>query len=149
MKKIIFLITILLIQNITIAYEVLPDIKLNDSTNPYRKTLKQKLKDVPIQLKNNPKTEEFPKENYALSRMEREWFKKEFPHLEKEERVERLEEKLFGTIQSGNIEQRINNLKDAFDTQKLIQAKEHSYGYNIFSGLPTSVPMNVDELLGQ
>ena len=135
-------------QNMVIAYEILPNKSVGNSYNPYKQSFKEKLKDSPIHLKNSINNDNLPSENYALSRMEREWFKKEFPNLNTENRVENLEEKLFGSIQSGSLKKRINQLKDAFDAQKIIQAKEHSYGFNIFSGLPTSVPMNVDELLG-
>lgn len=148
MKKFILLISCIIIcQNITIAYEYLPDKNTQNYMNPYKQELKEKIKDMPVKLKNNIQKDELPSESYAVSRMEREWFRKEFPKLNMEERVENLEEKIFGAIQSGKLNKRINNLKDAFDAQKTIQAREHSFGFNIFSGLPTSVPMNVDKLL--
>ena len=84
----------------------------------------------------------------SLSRMEREWLHKEFNTDSDEERITRLEEKVFGTIHDVNIQTRYKQLRRAFDVQKEIQQKHRWYN-EVMSGIPTSVPMNIDGLVGE
>lgn len=81
----------------------------------------------------------------ALSRMEREWLNKEYPQESDEVRISRLEEKVFGTIHDIDTKTRYSHLRQAFDTKKMMQGKRSS---NYLYGNPTSIPMNVDGLLG-
>lgn len=81
----------------------------------------------------------------SLSRMEREWFHKEFPQDNDDIRLDRLEEKVFGTIHDVEKNIRYDQLRKAFDAKKNRYAQRRP---NYLYGTPTSIPMNVDELLG-
>lgn len=102
----------------------------------------------PEKMQNPFKSNEESKYNNVLSRMEREWFRKEYTNLSDEDRVCQLEEKVFGAIHDGDIKFRCNQLRKAFDAKKSIQAKHRNYTRGMYSGLPTSTPMNIDGLLG-
>lgn len=80
----------------------------------------------------------------AISRMEREWLHKEFPQENDDKRISRLEEIVFGTIHDIDLNTRYIQLKKAFDTKKNLQVK---HSPNFLYGTPTSIPMNVDQLL--
>ena len=80
----------------------------------------------------------------SLSRMEREWFHKEFNKDNDEMRLERLEEKVFGTVHDVDKKVRYHQLQKAFDAKKMMQAQNRK---NHFYGTPTSVPINVDDLI--
>lgn len=81
----------------------------------------------------------------SLSRMEREWLHKEYNEESDEQRINRLEENIFGTIHEIDKNQRYDQLRQAFDAKKHMQAK---YKHNYLYGNPTSIPMNVNDLLG-
>ena len=85
------------------------------------------------------------KYSQSLSRMEREWLKREFANEEDEIRLSRLEEKVFGTIHDKDKSSRYRQLKQAFDAKKNIQQQGRYYR---FGGRPTSIPMNIDGLIG-
>lgn len=80
----------------------------------------------------------------SLSRMEREWFHKEFNNDNEEIRISRLEEKVFGTIHDVDKATRYHQLQKAFDAKKIMQAK-HKKDY--LYGVPTSNPLNIDNLI--
>ena len=80
----------------------------------------------------------------ALSRMEREWFHREFNFENDEIRISRLEEKVFGTIHDVDLKIRYQQLCRAFDSKKSTQAK---YRKNYLYGVPTSDCINIDDLL--
>lgn len=81
--------------------------------------------------------------SYSLSRMEREWLKKEFEGETDEKRITRLEEKVFGTIHDIDIKTRYNQLRRAFDAEKTIRKKHKLHS---LSGFPTSTPISFDNL---
>ena len=85
----------------------------------------------------------------VLSRMEREWLHRENRDLPVEERLNLLEEKVFGTLHEGGTDIRCSRLQKAFNARKSIQAKHNRTGRNLFSGVPTSIPVNADELFNQ
>ena len=78
--------------------------------------------------------------------MEQEWFHKEFNHYTDEERINNLEEKIFGTIHDGDLNFRHKQLVKAFNARKSIQAKQNRLHRHLFSGVPTSIPMNANDL---
>ncbi len=80
----------------------------------------------------------------SLSRMEREWLHREFTEDNDETRMSRLEEKVFGTIHDIDTKSRYKHLQQAFDAKKTMRYKRRNNLYDY----PTSLPMNVDELLG-
>ena len=82
----------------------------------------------------------------SLSRMEREWLNKEYPSDTDEVRLDRLEEKVFGTIFENDIKSRYVNLRKAFDAKKQMQNKRSWFEQNIV-GMPTSVPIRAENLL--
>lgn len=147
--------------NITavIANEMLPHNYAPGSINPYRndpwfkqiKLNKPEFGKIQPDFYNSysqPSGITPSKYSNALSRMEREWFHKEFSYYPDEERISNLEEKVFGTIHDGDINFRYKQLRKAFDAKKSIQAKHNRFGRNLFSGVPTSIPVNVDDLFG-
>lgn len=77
--------------------------------------------------------------------MEKEWLNKEFPNEDDDVRISRLEETVFGAIQDIDINSRYTKLRKAFDAKKVMQVKHHS---NYLYSSPTSIPMNVNDLLG-
>lgn len=80
----------------------------------------------------------------SLSRMEREWLHKEFNNDSDDARISRLEENVFGTIHDIDINTRYNRLQKAFNVRKNRNIK--TSGDYLF-GTPTSIPMNVNDLL--
>lgn len=84
----------------------------------------------------------------SLSRMEREWLKQEYILEDDEERIIRLEERVFGTIQDSDLKTRYKKLRRAFDVKKEMQQKRKWYN-EVMSGVPTSIPMNVEGLMGE
>lgn len=82
------------------------------------------------------------KYSQSLSRMEMEWFHKEFDNEDDEIRLSRLEEKVFGTIHDVDKETRYRQLLKAFNVRKM---KHHKV--KKFSGNPTSTPMTIDDLI--
>ena len=163
MKKLLKLIfTIILSTNGIILYanEVLPQNYTPNNINPYKESWFKPVKAEnpfnkiqpefyhPEEMKNSYTQQEESKYNQVLSRMEREWFNKDYPYQTDEDRISRLEEIIFGTIHDGNIKARCNQLRKAFDARKNIQAKHKNYTHGMFSGLPTSTPMNIDGLIG-
>ena len=85
----------------------------------------------------------------SLLRMEQEWLHREFPEEAEEIRISRLEEYVFGTIHDVDIKIRYKNLQKAFNMRKLDQYKSNRRNYNRFSGVPTSIPMNVEDLINK
>ena len=86
------------------------------------------------------------KYSQSLSRMEREWLNKDFEGEDEEIRLNRLEEYVFGTIHDVDFKTRYKNLQKAFDTRKRAQYKNPQNIFNRFSGVPTSIPMNIEGL---
>lgn len=80
----------------------------------------------------------------SLSRMEREWLHREFNNENDEIRISRLEENVFGTIHDIDLKSRYSQLLRAFNLRK--STKEKTSRDYLF-GTPTSIPMNVDELI--
>ena len=80
----------------------------------------------------------------SLSRMEREWLKREFPSESDETRISRLEEKVFGSIHDIDKESRYSQLRKAFDARKTMRTRR---SMDYLYGSPTSIPMNVHDLL--
>ena len=76
--------------------------------------------------------------------MEREWLRKEFNNDDDNVRISRLEETVFGTIHDIDTKSRYNQLKKAFNAKKNRYMKTSR---DYLFGTPTSIPMNVDELL--
>ena len=76
--------------------------------------------------------------------MEREWLYKEYPHDSDVTRISRLEEKVFGSIHDIDMKTRYKHLQQAFDNKK---NKSYRRPNNLYD-YPTSLPMNVDDLLG-
>jgi len=139
------------------ANDMLPPAYSQEAQNPYKNDpwFKQIKVNQPEFGKIQPdfynkymQTNNMTPSKYAnvLSRMEREWFHKEFNNYPDEKRISNLEEKVFGTIHDGDINFRCNQLRKAFDARKSIQAKHRRLGRNMFSGIPTSIPMSADEL---
>lgn len=79
----------------------------------------------------------------SLSRMEREWLYREYPSENDEDRISRLEEKVFGTVHDIDTKTRYTRLRKAFDAQKNRIKKQK----RMFSGIPTSIPINIDGLI--
>ena len=138
--------------SVCFANDVLPQIYTPNNINPYQtkeswfrfvRSSHDKLLQPNFYHSEKIKKDE-SKYNNVLSRMEREWFGIEFVNHSEEERVEKLEEKVFGTIHDGDIKSRVTLLQKAFDARKIIKQQNMR---NMYSGLPTSIPMNVDELL--
>jgi hypothetical protein len=75
--------------------------------------------------------------------MEKEWLKKQYESLSDEERISQLEEKIFGTIHSGDLQMRCDQLSKAFNAQKTMQSRHQ----RTLQGVPTSIPMNIDEFI--
>jgi hypothetical protein len=84
----------------------------------------------------------------SLSRMEREWFHRDFNGEDDEIRLARLEERVFGTIHGVDKQKRYSQLVQAFNLRKTRQSCRSSAPRNWLYGVPTSLPMNVNDLLG-
>lgn len=135
--------------------DVLPQNYTSNNINPYQtreswfKFVRTDITKLPqpkfYQPEKMKKTFQTSKYENVLSRMEREWFGVESKNCSDIERIEKLEERVLGTIQEGNIKHRLVLLQKAFDAKKTM--KQQNYTKNMFSGVPTSIPMNVDELL--
>lgn len=80
--------------------------------------------------------------DYMLSRLEREWFERSYSSYPMSERLNRLEEHVFGTSFNEAVDNRCERLKRAFNAQKQMVKNRHLY-----SGVPTSIPFGVDELI--
>ncbi|MCM1264563.1 MAG: hypothetical protein NC200_00035 [Candidatus Gastranaerophilales bacterium] len=156
--KILFIILLSTNGLISCANDVLPQNYTPNNINPYKESWFKLVKaENPFnkiqpefyhpEKMQNPFSQEESKYNNVLSRMEREWLNKEYTNQNDEERISRLEEKIFGTIHDGNLKNRCNQLRKAFDARKNIQAKHRNYTHGMFSGLPTSTPMNIDGLV--
>ena len=86
------------------------------------------------------------KYSQSLTRMEKEWLNKDFSGENEEIRLNRLEEYVFGTIHDVDFKTRYKNLQKAFDARKHAQYKNSQKRYHRFSGVPTSIPMNIEGL---
>ena len=131
------------------ANDNLPQIYTSNNINPYKSNKFDRWFDF---LSFGEKTKEFQsdidpdydKYDYMLSRIEREWFRKDYTNLPLGERLNRLEEHVFGTSFNEEINKRCDRLKRAFNAQK-----QTTRNKNLFSGVPTSLPFGVDELVGE
>lgn len=147
MKRILFLITLLIcVSSSAFADDFLPQFYTPNNLNPYKTN---KWLDF-LSFNNNaykPKfesdTRDYGKYNYLLSRLEKEWFNKNFSDNILSERLERLEEHAFGTSFNEDIEKRCDRLKRVFNAQKTQASSRKS----LFSGVPTSIPFGIDELV--
>lgn len=129
-----------------VANDYLPQLYTNNNINPY-KTNKW-LDFLAFGEKNkefqSDVDEDYDKYDYMLSRIEKEWFKQDYTNLPMCERLNRLEEHVFGTSFNEDVNKRCDRLKRAFNAQKQGISKSRS----LFSGVPTSIPFGVDELVG-
>ena len=78
----------------------------------------------------------------SLSRMEREWLYREYPEDNDEMRISRIEEKVFGTIHEKDLKSRYLQLQQAFNATKKIKRNNRK-----MSGIPTSIPISVNDLI--
>lgn len=134
--------------SIAAANDDLPQIYTTNNINPYKA---HKFDSWFNFLAFGEKTKEFQsdidtdydKYDYMLSRIEKEWFKQDYTNLPMCERLNRLEEHVFGTSFHEEVNKRCERLKRAFNAQKQTVNKNKS----LFSGVPTSIPFGVDELI--
>lgn len=147
MKRILLIIALsLFVSTNVFADDFLPQFYTPNNLNPYKTN---KWLDF-LSFNNNaykPKfesdTRDYGKYNYMLSRLEKEWFNKNFSDNVLSERLERLEEHAFGTSFNEDIEKRCDRLKRVFNAQKTQASSKKS----LFSGVPTSLPFGIDELI--
>ena len=128
------------------ANDYLPQMYTSDNINPY----KVRLSDL-LSFSDNHKIcgfeneADYEKYGIMLSRLEKEWFNETYSTLPLSNRIDRLEEHIFGTCFNEDINSRCERLARAFNAQKKHTDKSKS----LFSGVPTSVPLSVEELLGK
>ena len=124
--------------------KLLPDINFKKDSPYVKESLFKQIRiEQPLIGKNNTIENNNSKYDNMLSRMEQEWFNAEFGKYPEEKRINNLEERVFGTIQDGDTELRCKRLVQAFNARKSMRLRRR----NLFSGVPTSVPVNADELL--
>lgn len=145
--KQIFLFTLLLFLSVSKIYanDYLPRRYISDNINPY----KVRLCDF-LSFSDNHKIcgfdneSDYEKYGIMLSRLEKEWFNETYSTLPLSSRIDRLEEHIFGTCFNEDVNIRCERLTRAFNTQK----KHVNRNKSLFSGVPTSIPLGVEELLG-
>ena len=144
MKNIFAIVFILFLGQICIANEILPQLYTNNNTNPYKtnKFLERfKLKTDGYE-KELSFDEDYNKYEPELARFEKEWFNKNFSTMGLNERLEHLEEFVFGTSFDESAENRLDRLKQAFNSRKRPRTTHNG----LFSGVPTSIPLDIDGL---
>lgn len=144
MKNILTLIILFSISTTCFANDDLPQNYTPNNINPYKSRNWFNF----VNFSNTSQTDYYndtKKYDLMLSRLEKEWFKQDFVNMPLGERLSHLEEFVFGTSFNEEIEKRCDRLKRAFNAQKnnLRQTK------SLFSGMPTSIPFGVDELLAK
>lgn len=158
MKKFIYITLCITILISTVqASEILPNDYKQTNLNPYKQD--SLLKNIKLNQPNFGRIEPNFANNYnqlnnslpsrlsnSLTRMEEEWFHKDFNYKSDEDRIINLEEKVFGTIHDGDLISRHKQLVKAFNAKKSIQTKQNRLHKNLFSGIPTSTPINVNDL---
>lgn len=157
MKNIFFILCLAITISTVHANEILPNDYKQTNLNPYKN--ESWFKNIKLNQPNFGRIEPNFASNYnqlnnyfpsklsnSLARMEQEWFHKEFNHYTDEERINNLEEKIFGTIHDGDLNFRHKQLVKAFNARKSIQAKQNRLHRHLFSGVPTSIPMNANDL---
>jgi hypothetical protein len=82
----------------------------------------------------------FKGKTYYLAK--KEWFNKNFSTMGLNERLEHLEEFVFGTSFNEEAESRLDRLKQAFNSRKQPSTTHNG----LFSGIPTSIPLDIDGL---
>lgn len=131
---------------VVFADDTLPQVYTPNNINPYKSSNKwfdflsfgEKQKEFQSDI--DP---DYDKYDYMLSRIEKEWFRHDYTNLPMSERLNRLEEHIFGTSFNEDVNKRCNRLKRAFNAQKNNNRKTQG----LFSGVPTSIPLGVDELV--
>ncbi len=129
------------------ANDNLPQVYTPNNINPYKSNkwfdfLSFGEKSKEFQSDIDP---DYDKYDYMLSRIEKEWFKQDYTNLPMADRLNRLEEHVFGTSFNEDVSKRCDRLKRAFNAQKNNYRKTQG----LFSGVPTSIPLGVDELVGK
>lgn len=129
-------VVLLFLGNLSLVYanDDIPQRYTPNNQNPYKALSKSELK----------KLADSDKYDYMLSRLEREYFGKEFAASQTSERLERLEQHVFGTSFDENTKSRCDRLKQAFNAQKVHTLRPK----NRFSGMPTSIPFGPDFISG-
>ncbi len=143
MKRILTMVFLCLVCASTAgANDVLPQVYTPNNINPYKTN-----KWFDFLSFNKPEKpvwdEDYSKYDYMLSRIEKEWFKQDYTNLTMSERLNRLEEHVFGTSFNEDVNKRCDRLKRAFNAQK----NNYRRTQGMFSGVPTSIPFGVDELI--
>ena len=144
MRNIFAIMFLLLISGNCFANDNLSQLYTNSNTNPYKtnKFLERfRLKNAGYEEKlafddNNDKYD------LVLSRFEQEWFNKNFSRMSLNERLEHLEEFVFGTSFDESAENRLDRLKQAFNNKKRPRTTHNG----LFSGVPTSIQLDIDGL---
>ena len=144
MRNIFAIMLFLLLSNVCFANDNLSQLYTNNNTSPYKtnKFLERfKLKNAGYEellAFNNDDN----KYDLVLSRFEQEWFNKNFSRMAINERLEHLEEFVFGTSFNESVESRLDRLKQAFNNKKYPRTTHNG----LFSGVPTSIPLDIDGL---
>lgn len=120
----------------------------NSYSNPYDTGIKNPITKVFKSINDRKYSQKPLKESdveYLLSKMEQNRFGASSSDVDIENRLDRLETQVFGTIQSGDYKTRINRLKHAFSAEASRSYKTRNQKTNRFkemfsSGYPTSIP---------
>lgn len=147
MRNIFAMVFIFFLAQVCIANETLPQLYTNNNTNPYKTNKffeRFKLKNAGYEEKL-AFDEDINKYELVLSRFEKEWFNKNFSTMALNERLEHLEEFVFGTSFNEEVESRLDRLKQAFNSRKRPRTTHNG----LFSGVPTSIPLDIDNLVGE
>ena len=126
------------------ANDNLPQYYTSNNINPYKTNKWFKFLDFGDKTKDfqSDIDSDYDKYDYMLSRIEKEWFQKDYTNLPMCERLNRLEEFAFGTSFNEEVNKRCDRLKRVFNAQKQTVKNK-----SLFSGVPTSIPFGVEELI--